>query len=140
MNRIIIIVLCLFGIMPVYPQSEQNYSAVNPALFAYKEEDVYVRPLTKFNNGRNIIKPNPAAFPWEARLENAMPNVIKDENGNISIYISSFIVYSPSPPSKIMCRHGQDLMRASIGIIRSVRLLMKRYQMNICLVIRPQTL
>lgn len=101
MNRIIIIVLCLFGIMPVYPQSEQNYSAVNPALFAYKEEDVYVRPLTKFNNGRNIIKPNPAAFPWEARLENAMPNVIKDENGNISIYISSFIVYSPSPPSKV---------------------------------------
>ena len=82
-------------------QKEKKYSAVNPALFLYKTEDVYINPPVKYNNGKNLIKPNPTAYPWESRLENGMPNVIKDANGNLSIYISSFISFASKPPSKV---------------------------------------
>lgn len=85
----------------VYSQNEQKYSAVNPALFLYKMEDIYIKPIMKYDNGKNIIKPNPTEYPWEARLENGMPNVIRDENGNLSIYISSFISFAAKPPSKV---------------------------------------
>lgn len=82
-------------------QNEVKYSSVNPALFLYNAEDVFVRPPEKHNNGANIIRPNPQSYPWEARLENGMPNVIRDSLGNLSIYISSFVAFASSPPSKV---------------------------------------
>ena len=48
---------CLIGVA----QKEKKYSAVNPALFLYKTEDVYINPPVKYNNGKNLIKPNPTA-------------------------------------------------------------------------------
>lgn len=103
MNRFTLLILYLYGglFVPVYSQNEQKYSAVNPALFLYTVDDVYIKPLEKYDNGKNIIKPNPATYPWEARLENGMPNVIRDQNGNLSIYISSFISFAAKPPSKV---------------------------------------
>lgn len=82
-------------------QNEKKYSAVNPALFLYTVGDVYIKPPTKYNNGANIIRPDATAYPWESRLENGMPNIIKDANGNLSIYISSFISFASTPPSKV---------------------------------------
>ena len=82
-------------------QSIDKYSAVNPLLFHYTADDIYLRPLTKYNNGENIIHPDPTTYPWEARLENGMPNVIVDDKKNTSIYISSFINYASTPPSKV---------------------------------------
>lgn len=103
MNRFTLLILYLYSglLVPVYSQNEQKYSAVNPALFLYTVDDVYIKPLEKYDNGKNIIKPDPAAYPWEARLENGMPNVVRDQNGNLSIYISSFISFAAKPPSKV---------------------------------------
>lgn len=97
-----IIVLCfLLVTFSVYSQNEQKYSAVNPALLLYSTADVYVNPPIKYKNGKNIISPDPAHYPWEAKLENGMPNVIKDDNNNLGIYISCFLVHSEVPYSKV---------------------------------------
>lgn len=101
MNKYTLLFLFIGIPIIVYSQNEQKYSAVNSALFLYKIEDVYIKPVVKYDNGKNIIKPSPAEYPWEARLENGMPNVIRDENGNLSIYISSFISFAAKPPSKV---------------------------------------
>ncbi|WP_128081913.1 hypothetical protein [Bacteroides gallinarum] len=87
--------------MNLYAQNEQKYSSLNPMLFSYTLDDIHVQPPQKYNNGKNIIKPNIQLYPWENKLENGMPNVVKDTNGNIAIYISSFIAYSENPPSKV---------------------------------------
>lgn len=101
MKKYIILSCCFFISLSVFAQNEQKYSAVNPALFLYSTEDVYVNPPAKYNNGKNIISPDPVHYPWEERLENGMPNVLKDNDGNLSIYISSFIAFSPVPYSKV---------------------------------------
>ena len=87
MNKLLVFVFYLCSVVYVFAQSEQKYSAVNPALFLYTTDDVYIKPLTKYNNGSNIIRPNPTLYPWETYLENGMPNIIRDPNGNLSIYI-----------------------------------------------------
>lgn len=87
-----------------YSQSYQwsvKYSAVNPGLSLYSPEDVLVVSPHKFNNGKQIISPDPIRYPWESNLENGMPNVIVSEYGDVSIYLSSFIVFSSTPPSKV---------------------------------------
>ena len=101
MNKLLVFVFYLCSVVYVFAQSEQKYSAVNPALFLYITDDVYIKPLTKYNNGSNIIRPNPTLYPWETYLENGMPNIIRDPNGNLSIYISSWVAYSATPPSKM---------------------------------------
>lgn len=101
MNKLLVFVFYLCSVVYVFAQSEQKYSAVNPALFLYTTDDVYIKPLTKYNNGSNIIRPNPASYPWETYLENGMPNIIRDPSGNLSIYISSWVAYSATPPSKM---------------------------------------
>lgn len=78
-----------------------KYSAVNPALFLYNSDDVHINSPSKFENGKNVINPNPVTFPWEGRLENGMPNVIVSEYGDLSIYLSSFIAFANRPPSKV---------------------------------------
>ncbi len=82
-------------------QSYQNFSSVNPALFMYRTDDVQVTPPTKYNNGKYIIPPLPAQYPWEAKMENGMPNPVVDDNGNLSVYMSSFLVFSQVPFSKV---------------------------------------
>lgn len=101
MNRFLILFLYLCCSVYVSSQNEQKFSAVNPALFLYTADDVYLKPLTKYDNGKNIIKPNPTLYPWETYLENGMPNIIRDGTGNLSIYISSWVAYSSTPPSKM---------------------------------------
>lgn len=101
MRKNILLAFCIVSNIFVCAQNEQKYSAVNPALFLYSDEDVYLKPLVKYDNGKNIIKPDPITYPWEARLENGMPNVIRDDYGNLSIYISSFISFAEKPPSKV---------------------------------------
>lgn len=100
MKNIVTLYLLLTSVF-VYSQNEQRYSAVNSALFLYSTEDVYVNSPTKYNNGKNILSPDPTHYPWEATLGNGMPNVLKDNNGNVSIYLSSFIAASPVPYSKV---------------------------------------
>lgn len=78
-----------------------RYSAINPALFSYFEKDVFINSPTKYNNGAHIISPAPSIYPWEKNLENGMPNVVVDANGNTSIYISSFLIYNPAGGSKV---------------------------------------
>ncbi len=96
-----IIICCFLLTLSVYSQNEQKYSAVNSALFLYTVDDVHVNPPIKYNNGKNIISPDPTHYPWEAKLENGMPNVIMDNNGNLAIYISCFLVHSEVPYSKV---------------------------------------
>lgn len=78
-----------------------RYSAVNPALFLYQDGDVFVNSPQKYNNGNQLVIPSPIAYPWEAHLENGMPNVFVDPNKNVSVYISSFLIYNPSGGSKV---------------------------------------
>lgn len=78
-----------------------HFTSVNPVLFSYKTEDVSITPPQKYNNGVHLLSPDPQQYPWESRLENGMPNAMVDPNGNISVYFSSFIVFSPTPPSKV---------------------------------------
>lgn len=78
-----------------------RFSAVNPALFGYTPNDVYICQPTKYNNGENVIKPDPEKYPWEASLGNGMPNVIVDEYGNVSVYLSSFLAFASKPPSRV---------------------------------------
>lgn len=99
--RKIIFLCCSIISFSVFAQNEQKYSAVNPALFLYSTEDVYINPPMKYNDGRNIISPDPTHYPWEDKLENGMPNVIMDNNGNLAIYISCFLVHSNIPYSKV---------------------------------------
>ena len=85
----------------IIAQSYQNFSSVNPALFLYRTEEVKINPPTKYNNGRHIIPPLPEQYPWEAKMENGMPNPVVDDNGNLSVYMSSFLVFSQIPFSKV---------------------------------------
>lgn len=82
-------------------QQPQKFSSVNPALFLYASDDVYVCQPDKYDKGRNIISPNPKTYPWEAKLENGMPNVLRDNDGNLSLYLSCFLVHSDVPFSKV---------------------------------------
>lgn len=80
---------------------EQKFSAVNPVFFNYREDDVFILPPEKFEYGNHIIPPDPVTYPWEARLENGMPNVVKTPDGHFTIYISSFVSFASKPPSKV---------------------------------------
>lgn len=96
---VFVIMYCSPGIKNGF--SQDRYSAVNPALFTYTPRDVYIQQPQKYNNGRQLISPDPQRYPWEGRLENGMPNTLVAPNGDISIYISSFLIFSPTPPSKV---------------------------------------
>lgn len=93
------VILCLA--MHLSAQRVQSLSALNPAFFLYDTGSVFIRQPEKHNNGANIIVPDPQHYPWEAKLENGMPNVLKDSLGNLSIYVSCFLVHSPVPYSKV---------------------------------------
>ena len=86
---------------PVMAQNNQNYSAVNPVLFSYKPSDVRIVSPVKHNEGKNIIVPTPTKYPWEKNLGNGMPNVVVDDSGNLSLYVSCFLIPSPVPFSKV---------------------------------------
>ena len=45
MNKLLVFVFYLCSVVYVFAQSEQKYSAVNPALFLYTTDDVYIKPL-----------------------------------------------------------------------------------------------
>lgn len=103
-RTILLILIKLFIGIDVFSQPSQRevkYSAVNPGLALYSSNDVYINSPEKFENGRNIIKPDTIKYPWEKRLENGMPNVIKSKDGDLGIYISSFVAHSSIPPSKV---------------------------------------
>lgn len=101
MKKIILISLLFSSSYVVIAQSYQNFSSVNPALFMYRTDDVQITPPTKYNNGKYIIPPLPDKYPWEAKMENGMPNSVVDNNGNLSVYMSSFLVFSQVPFSKV---------------------------------------
>lgn len=82
-------------------QNNQNYSAVNSVFFSYRPSDVHIVSPVKHNDGRNIITPTPTVYPWERNLGNGMPNVVVDNNGNLSLYVSCFLIPSPVPFSKV---------------------------------------
>lgn len=101
MKKIFFILGVLF-VQNLYSQGAQHFSALNPALFLYNEEDVFINSPLKYNNGKQVVVPDPVKYPWEGRLENGMPNVLIDhEKDIVSIYLSSFVGYSPKPPSKV---------------------------------------
>ncbi|MBO4984405.1 MAG: T9SS type A sorting domain-containing protein [Bacteroides sp.] len=96
------LLLLLFMAVPLcLVAQDRHYSAVNPVLFSYQTGDVYIKPPQKYNNGAHLLAPDPQKYPWEERLENGMPNALVDSEGNISVYFSSFIIFSPTPPSKV---------------------------------------
>lgn len=80
-----------------------RYSSINPALVVYTSSDVYINQPTKYMGGSHIISPSPIIHPWEEHLENGMPNVVVDNEGNTSIYISSFIGYRREGGIKSRC-------------------------------------
>lgn len=80
---------------------DRHFTAINPALFSYSTEDVYINSPQKFNDGAHLLEPDPERYPWEERLENGMPNVVINSGGNVSIYFSSFLIFSPTPPSRV---------------------------------------
>lgn len=95
-----LLVLSILITINIHAQ-DRNYLAVNSGLFNYTEEDVFIRQPSKSFDGKHLVSPDPQKWPWEERLENGMPNVLVDDKGNISVYFSSFISYSPTPPSKV---------------------------------------
>lgn len=95
----LITLMALSGCM-LYAQ-DRHFSSVNPVLFSYTTKDVFINPPLKYNDGKQLWSPDPVKYPWEERLENGMPNVLIDSHGNISVYFSSFISFSPTPPSKV---------------------------------------
>lgn len=103
MKKILSLFLFLVPFVLSNAQETNNvrYSAVNPALFLYQDGDVFINPPQKYNNGNHLVSPSPVAYPWEAHLENGMPNVFVDPNKNVSVYISSFLIYNPSGGSKV---------------------------------------
>lgn len=103
MKYLLSLFLFLVSFISLNAQETYNvrYSAVNPALFLYQNGDVFVNSPQKYNNGNHLIIPSPVAYPWEAHLENGMPNVFVDSNKNVSVYISSFLIYNPSGGSKV---------------------------------------
>lgn len=100
MRSFMLIIACTLC-APLGAQSVQRFSSINPVWFGYTAKDVNITSPQKYNNGQYIIAPNPAKYPWEAKLENGMPNVLKDSNGNLSVYLSCFLVHSPVPFSKV---------------------------------------
>lgn len=94
-------ILLALSIVTLLSAQDKHFVAVNPALFSYSLEDVYINQPQKYNNGTHLLSPNPQQYPWERHLENGMPNVLVDNNKNISIYFSSFLIFSPTPPSKV---------------------------------------
>lgn len=102
MKKVLFFCFVLLCTEALWAQYKQNYSALNPALFLYHDADVYLDNPVKFNDGQQLIVPDPQRYPWEATLENGMPNVTIDTDRDImAIYLSSFISYSPTPPSKM---------------------------------------
>ncbi len=99
--RTFVLFLAIASLKPSMAQVFQNFSAVNPGLFLYTTKDVHVNSPIKYNNGRNIITPTPTTYPWEKNLGNGMPNVIVDNQGNLSLYASCFLIPSPVPWSKV---------------------------------------
>ena len=98
MRKITLLTIVSLLSLSVYAQYEQKFSAINPVLFNYKTSQVYINPPVKFNGGKNIISPDPDRYPWEAKLENGMPNVVRDINGFLAIYLSCFLP-SPTTPT-----------------------------------------
>lgn len=78
MRQYYLFILFIFFGSLCYSQSAERYSAVNPLIFNYNRDDIMVVAPIKYNNGSNIIVPQPHNYPWEAKLENVMPNVIVD--------------------------------------------------------------
>lgn len=105
-NRLLSCFILVVALLPqkganAVAQAVRNFSAVNPAVFTYAEEDVYVGVPRKYNDGQHLIEPDPARYPWESQLGNGMPNVVNIPGGGLSIYVSSFLAMSPTPPSKV---------------------------------------
>lgn len=96
-----LLIIGLWGITSLSFAQDRHFTAVNPALFSYPTTDVYINPPQKYNNGSHLLSPNPQQYPWEERLENGMPNVMVDSYGNTSVYFSSFLIFSPTPPSRV---------------------------------------
>lgn len=103
MKKYVCVCLLALHCTVAFSQGDNNvrYSSINPALLTYSPSDVYVNCPTKYMNGTHIISPAPLIYPWEEHLENGMPNVIVDKDGNISIYLSSFIGYRREGGSKV---------------------------------------
>lgn len=103
MKRLITLSVFIIPFVLSHGQETNNvrYSAINPALFTYSEADVFINSPVKYNNGAHIIGPSPTIYPWEKNLENGMPNVVVDAQGNTSVYISSYLIYNPSGGSKV---------------------------------------
>lgn len=98
--KIIGLSLLFVHALPSYAQ-DQNYTAVNPLLFSYADSDIHLQPPNKYDGGKQIMSPDSFKYPWETRLDNGMPNALVDVHGNVAVYFSSFLVYSPTPPSKV---------------------------------------
>lgn len=96
-----ILILFFLHIAFMLHAQDRHFVSVNPVLFSYTTEDVWISPPQKYNSGAHLLSPNPQQFPWEERLENGMPNVLVDANGNVSVYFSSFLIFSPTPPSRV---------------------------------------
>lgn len=91
----------VLSMISVLYAQDRHFTAVNPTLFSYSTEDVYINPPLKYNGGSHLLSPDPEHYPWEERLENGMPNALVDAAGNVSVYFSSFLIFSPTPPSRV---------------------------------------
>lgn len=85
------------GIGPgLEPGTGTRFSAVNPALFLYSADDVYINAPTKHNNGAHLVAQNKTSFPWEDAWDNGYPNVFVTPTGNVAAYLSVFTFFDPN--------------------------------------------
>lgn len=98
MKYFLLLIACTVSLLHA---QDRHFSAINPALFSYTTGDVFIKSPQKYNNGMHLLSPDPQQYPWEERLENGMPNALVDSKGNVSVYFSSFLIFSPTPPSRV---------------------------------------
>ena len=77
LKRVLLAISSLTMCLMAFPYDWYGkFSAVNPGLLLYSPQDVVIVSPTKVNDGKHVISPDTVAGPWEARLENGMPNTI----------------------------------------------------------------
>lgn len=85
------------GIGPgLNPGTGTRFSAVNPTLFLYSTDDVYINVPTKHNNGAHLVAQNKTSYLWEDAWDNGYPNVFVTPTGNVAAYLSIFTFLDPA--------------------------------------------
>lgn len=87
-----------------------RFSSVNPVLFLYTADDIYINTPSKYNNGNHLLRQNQEQYPWEDRWDNGYPNAFVAPDGNVSLYLS---IYDFFDPDKISSSGSIEFLRTN---------------------------